>query len=236
MASLAGGIFRTMEIRLFFFQGGTIRVVAGWPTASLFLYHIGCGIEPGKTSAQHGNWKINGYKLYRIGFGKEVSVVPLKLPYSSGCVGLRVYSMRKLTFRYIHVKHKRAEDYSLLPCKLKFSNQISDTRKTAIIEMYWKDWTSTLFAFCLAERSSIKESKYDVFWQGYQWMERGGTMLVLLWKIPWSPPKEHQYEVRTEFLLSNFRPCKPPKHLCRQNLSQPCGQKPVLRGSAQRKM
>lgn len=126
-ASLAGGIFRTMETRLFFFfffQGGTIRVVAGLSTASLSLYHIGCGIEPGRTSAQHGNWKINGYKLYRIGFGREVSVVPLKLPYSSGCVGLRVYSMRKLTFRYIHVKHKRAEDYRLLPCKLKFSNHM----------------------------------------------------------------------------------------------------------------
>ena len=108
----------------FFFQGGTIRVVAGLPTASLSLYHIGRGIETGRTSAQHGNWKINGYKLHRVGFGKEVSVVPLKLPYSSGCVRLRVYSMRKLTFRYIHVKHKRAEDYRLLPCKLKFSNHM----------------------------------------------------------------------------------------------------------------
>ena len=102
--------------------------------------------------------------------------------------------------------------------------------------MYWKDWTSTLFAFCPAERSSIKESKYAFFWQAYQWMEGGDTMLFLLWKIPWSPPKEHQYEVRTESLLSNFRPCKPPKHLCPQNLFLPYGQKPVLRGSAQRKM
>ena len=40
MASLAGGIFRTMEIRLFFFPGG---------------HDTSRGIEPGKTSAQHGN-------------------------------------------------------------------------------------------------------------------------------------------------------------------------------------
>ena len=41
MASLAGGIFRTMEIRLFFFFPG------GHDTSR--------GIEPGKTSAQQGN-------------------------------------------------------------------------------------------------------------------------------------------------------------------------------------